>query len=60
MPVAAKRVVAAVLGVVLEVRAGGVEEQQIDLEIEQIGHGEEHRFGHLGLRVGFHQQVHRP
>jgi hypothetical protein len=31
------------LGVALEVAAGGVEEQQIDLEVEQVRHGEEHR-----------------
>ena len=34
----------------LEVGRGRVEEQQIDLEVEQVGDGEEHRFLHLGLR----------
>ncbi len=63
MPVDAKRrpvVLAAVVGrVALEVGAGGVEEQQVDLEVEQIGRGEEHGLLNLGLRVGIDEQVHR-
>ena len=44
----------------LEVGGGRVEEQQIHLEIEEIGDSEEHRLLHLGLCVGGDQQVHRP
>ena len=44
----------------LEVGGGGVEQQQVDLEVEQVGDGEEHRLLHLGLGVGLDQQVHRP
>jgi hypothetical protein len=47
-------------GVAFEVGAGGVEEQQVDLEVEQVRDGEEHRFLHLRLRVGLDEQVHRP
>ncbi len=36
-------------GVAFEVGAGGVEEQQVDLEVEQVGDGEEHRLLHLRL-----------
>jgi hypothetical protein len=60
VPVHPERVIARLLGVAFEIGGGGVEEQQVDLEIEQIRHGEEHRLLHLGLRVRFHQQVHRP
>jgi hypothetical protein len=49
-----------VFGVALEVGAGGVEEQQVDLEVEQVGDGEEHRLLHPGVGVGLDQQVHRP
>ena len=59
VPVAAERVVA-VSRVAFEVGGGGVEEQQVDLEVEQVGDGEEHRFLHLGLGVGVDQEVHRP
>ena len=59
MPVDTERVLAALLGVAFEVGAGGVEEQQVDLEVKQVGDGEEHRLLHLGLGVGLHQQVHR-
>jgi len=59
MPVDTERVLAALLGVAFEVGAGGVEEQQVDLEVKQAGDGEEHRLLHLGLGVGLHQQVHR-
>jgi hypothetical protein len=38
--------------------AGGVEEQQVDTEVEQMGEGEEHRLLHLG--VGLDQQVISP
>jgi hypothetical protein len=53
-------VVVGVFGVGLEVGRGRVEEQQIDLQVEKVGDGEEHRFLHLGLGVRLHQQVHRP
>ena len=43
-----------------EVGRGGVEEQQIDLQIQQIGNREEHCFLHLGAGVGLHEEVHRP
>ena len=36
----------------LEVGRGRVEEQQVDLEVEQVGDREEHRLLHLALRVG--------
>ena len=36
-----------VLGVAFEVGGGGVEEQQVDLKVEQVGDGEEHRLLHL-------------
>jgi hypothetical protein len=35
-----------VFGVAFEVGAGGVEEQQVDLEVEQVRDGEEHRLLH--------------
>ncbi|CAB4604964.1 unannotated protein [freshwater metagenome] len=44
----------------LEVGRGRVEEQQIDLQVEEIGDGEEHRLLHLGLRISGDQQIHRP
>src|SRR5213076_1746631 len=46
--------------VAFEVGGGGGEEQQVDLQVEQVGDREAHRLLHLGLRVGLHQQVHRP
>ena len=49
-----------VFGVAFEVGAGGVEEQQVDLEVEQVRHGEEHRLLHVRVGVGFDEQVHRP
>ena len=64
MPVGPKRrraVLARGVGfVALEVRARGVKEEQVDLEIEQVGGGEEHRLLDLGLGVGLDQQIHRP
>jgi len=47
-------------GVGLEVGRRGVEEQQIDLEIEQMGDGEEHGLLHRPGDVGLDEQVHRP
>jgi hypothetical protein len=60
MAEAAEPVGAVVFAVALEEGGGGVEEQQVDLEVEQVGGGEEHRLLHPGLGVGGHQQVHRP
>ena len=60
VPEPAEGVRAVLLLVAFEVCGGGVEEQQINLKIEQVGHGEEHRLLHPGMRVGVHQQVHRP
>ncbi len=60
LAVAAKSVLAGLLGVAFEVGGGGVEEQQVDLEVEQVRHREEHRFLHRALGVGLDQQVHRP
>jgi hypothetical protein len=45
--------------IAFEVRAGGVEEQQVDLEVQQIRAGEEHRFLDLALGVGIDEQIHR-
>jgi len=42
----------------LPVGRGGVEEQQIDLEIQQVGYPKEHAL--LQLRQGGVQEVHRP
>jgi len=42
----------------LEVGAGGVEEDQIDFEVEQVGHGVEHPARELLLDLD--QPVHRP
>jgi hypothetical protein len=50
----------ALVGIAFEVGARGIEEEQVDLEVEQVRHGEEHCFLDLGLGVGLHQQVHRP
>ncbi len=47
-------------GVAFEVGAGGVEEQQVDLEVQQVRDGEEHGLLHLRLGVGLDEQVHRP
>ncbi len=51
---------AAILVRLLELAVGArrVEEQQVDLEVEQIRHGEEHRL--LDLLAVLHQEVHRP
>ncbi len=53
-----------ILGILLlvafEVGGGGVEEQQVHLQVEQVRDREEHRLLHPGLRVGLHQQIHRP
>jgi hypothetical protein len=46
--------------VAFEIGRGGVEEQHVDLEVEQVRHGEEHRLLHPALGIGLHQQVHRP
>jgi hypothetical protein len=46
--------------IALEERRGGVEQQQVDLQVEQVGDGEEHRLLHPGVHVGVDQQVHRP
>ncbi len=43
----------------LEVGRGGVEEEQIDLEVQQVGAGEEDRLLHPRLCVRFDQQVER-
>jgi hypothetical protein len=48
----------AVVIVGLEVGAGGVEQQHVDLEVEQVGDGEEHL--PLDRLVGLQQKVHRP
>ncbi len=58
--VLAEGVLAVFFGVTFEVGAGGVEQQQIHLEVQQIGDGEEHRLLHPCLGVGLDQQVHRP
>jgi hypothetical protein len=50
----------ALVGIAFEVGARGIEEKQVDLEVEQVRHGEEHCFLDLGLGVSLHQQVHRP
>ena len=60
MPVSAERTVAFLLGVAFEVGGGGVEQQHVDLQVQQVGDGEEHRLLHPGLGVCLHQQVHRP
>jgi hypothetical protein len=57
---AAQRLVGVVFAVAFEVRRRGVEEQQIDFEVEEVGRGEEHRLLHRALRVGAGEQVHRP
>ncbi len=46
--------------VAFEIGGGGVEEQHVDLEVEQVGDGEEHRLLYPALGSGLHQQVHRP
>ena len=46
--------------VALEVGRGRVEEQQVDLEVQQVGDREEDRLLHPGLAVGRAQHVHRP
>jgi len=43
----------------LEVGAGGVKEQQVDLEVQQVCAGEEDGLLDLGLRVGVDEQIHR-
>ena len=43
-----------------EVGRGRVEEQQVDLEVQEVGAGEEHRLLHLRLGVGRREHVHRP
>jgi hypothetical protein len=50
----------AILAVAFEEGRGGVEAQQVDLEVEQVGGGEAHRLLHPRLSIGLHQQVHRP
>ena len=60
VPIDPERARAALLGVAFEERGGGVEQQQVDLQVEQGGGGEEHRLLHPRLGVGGHQQVHRP
>ena len=47
-----------VFEVELEVGRGGVEEDQIDIEREQVSCGEEHRL--LQLLKRFEEEVHRP
>lgn len=49
-----------VLLVELEVGGGGVEEQQVDLEVEEVCHREEDGLLHLGLAIGRDEEVHRP
>jgi hypothetical protein len=61
VPEPAQRVLVAVVFVVaFEVGGGGVEEQQVDFQVEQVGHGEKHRLLHPPGRVGVDQQIHRP
>jgi hypothetical protein len=60
VPEPAEGAVAVLLLVTLEIGGGGVEEQQVHLQVEQVGHGEEHRLLHPAGGVGVHQQVHRP
>ncbi len=60
LAVPAEPVLAAVFLVPLEVRGGGVEEQHVDFEVEQVRGGEEHRFLHRPGGIGLGQQVHRP
>jgi hypothetical protein len=43
VPELAERILAAVAAVGFEVGGGGAEEQQVDFQVEQVGHGEEHR-----------------
>ncbi len=45
--------------VAFEVRRGGIEEQQVDLEIEEVRAREEHRFLQLAFGVGLDEQIHR-
>jgi hypothetical protein len=53
--------VGALLGLIpLEERRGGVEQQQVDLQVEQVSDGEEHRLLHHRVGIGLDQQVHRP
>ncbi len=47
------------VGLGFEVGRGGVEEEQIDLEVQEVGAGEEDGLLHLRLRVGLDQQVER-
>jgi len=54
------RIVSGLVGLGLEVRRGRVKEEQIDLEIQEIGAAEEDRLLQLRLRVGLDQQVERP
>ena len=51
----AECLVALVFVVAFEVGRGGVEEQQVDFQVEQVGHGEEHRLLHPPLSVGVHE-----
>lgn len=52
-------VLAVVVGLFeLEVGAGGVEEQQVHVQLEQVGDGEEHRL--LQLAQAVERKVHRP
>ena len=46
------------LGRDLEVRRGGIEQDQVDLEVQQVRDGEEHLA--LDLLVAVQQEVHRP
>jgi hypothetical protein len=45
-------------GLGLEVGAGGVDEDDVQVQVEQVRHGGEHLRGDLGQRV--EQEVHRP
>jgi hypothetical protein len=60
---AKRRVVRLVLGAVglrFEVGRGGVEEEQVDLEVQEVGAGEEDRLLHLRLGVPVDEQIERP
>ena len=58
--VLAERIVTFLLGVAFEVGGGGVEQQHVDLQVQEVGDGEEHRLLHPGLGVGLDEEVHRP